>query len=49
MALRDEGLQALRHEQRGVLLNAIAGSHSMRGDAEQALAYLFAAACATRQ
>lgn len=43
MALHDEGLQALRHEQRGVLLNAIAGSHSMRGDAEQALAYLFAA------
>ncbi len=43
MRLRDEGLQLLRHEQRGVLLNAIAGSFSAVGDAEQAFAYMYSA------
>jgi tetratricopeptide (TPR) repeat protein len=41
--LRDEGLRVLRHEQRGVLLNAIAGSHSALGDSEQAFAHMVSA------
>jgi diguanylate cyclase (GGDEF)-like protein len=41
--LRDEGLRVLRHEQRGVLLNAIAGSHSAVGDSEQAFAHMVSA------
>ena len=43
MQLRDEGLQLLRHEQRGVLLNAIAGSYSVAGNSEQAFAYMYSA------
>jgi diguanylate cyclase (GGDEF)-like protein len=41
--LRDEGLHRLRHEQRSVLLNAIAGTHSVLGDSEQAFAYMASA------
>ncbi len=48
MRLREEGMQLLRHEQRGVLLNAIAGSYSMAGDAEQAFAYMYSALRDTR-
>lgn len=43
LPLRDEGLQVLRHEQRGVLLNTIAGCYSARGDSEQAFAYMYQA------
>ena len=43
MQLRDEGLQLLRHEQRGVLLNAIAGSYSVAGQSDQAFAYMYSA------
>jgi diguanylate cyclase (GGDEF)-like protein len=43
LPLRDEGLRVLRHEQRGVLLNAIAGCYSARGDSAQAFAYMFEA------
>lgn len=39
-ALRDEGLLRLRHEQLGVLLNALAGCHSSRGESEQAFAFM---------
>ena len=41
--LRDEGLRVLRHEQRSVLLNAIAGTHSVLGDSEQAFAHMVSA------
>jgi diguanylate cyclase (GGDEF)-like protein len=43
LPLRDEGLRVLRHEQRGVLLNTIAGCFSARGDSTQAFAYMFEA------
>ncbi len=43
MPLRDEGLQCLRAEQRGVLLNAIAGCWSALGDSAQAFAYMYQA------
>jgi len=43
LPLRDEGLRVLRHEQRGVLLNAIAGCYSAQGDSAQAFAYMFEA------
>ncbi|MFZ5550238.1 MAG: diguanylate cyclase [Pseudomonadota bacterium] len=43
LPLRDEGMKVLRHEQRGVLLNAIAGCYSARGDSAQAFAYMFEA------
>ena len=39
LPLRDEGLQVLRHEQRGVLVNTIAGCYSAQGDSERAFAY----------
>lgn len=48
LQLKETGLQLLRHEQRGVLLNAIAGSYSVAGDAEQAFAYMYAALRETR-
>jgi two-component system, cell cycle response regulator len=48
LQLRDEGVQVLRHEQRGVLLNALAGSYSVVGDSEQAFAYMFSALRDTR-
>lgn len=43
LPLRDEGLQVLKHEQRGVLLNTIAGCYSVIGDSEQAFAYMYQA------
>ena len=43
LALRDEGLRVLRDDQRGVLLNTIAGCYSARGESEQAFAYLYQA------
>ncbi|MDE2612152.1 MAG: diguanylate cyclase [Burkholderiales bacterium] len=41
--LRDEGLAVLRRDQRGMMLNAIAGCHSAQGDSERAFAYLYEA------
>ncbi len=43
LPLRDEGVQVLRHEQRGVLLNTIAGCYSALGDSAQAFAHMFEA------
>lgn len=43
LALRDEGMQVLRHDQRGVLLNTIAGCYSARNQSEQAFAYMYQA------
>jgi diguanylate cyclase (GGDEF)-like protein len=43
LPLRDEGLRLLRHEQRGVLLNAIAGCYSAQGRSEEAFAYMYEA------
>jgi diguanylate cyclase (GGDEF)-like protein len=43
LPLRDEGLLVLRHEQRGVLLNTIAGCYSAQGHSEQAFAYMYQA------
>lgn len=43
LPLRDEGVRLLKHEQRGVLLNAIAGCHSAQGRSEQAFAYMYEA------
>jgi two-component system, cell cycle response regulator len=43
LPVRDEGARALRHEQRGVLLNTIAGCYSALGDSAQAFAYMFEA------
>jgi two-component system, cell cycle response regulator len=43
LPLRDEGVRVLRHEQRAVLLNAVAGAYSAYGDSAQAFAYMFEA------
>ncbi|HEX6244358.1 MAG TPA: tetratricopeptide repeat protein, partial [Polyangiales bacterium] len=43
LPLREEGLQVLRHEQRGVMLNTIAGCYSAQGRSEQAFAYMYQA------
>jgi diguanylate cyclase (GGDEF)-like protein len=43
LPLRDEGLRVLRHEQRGVLLNTIAGCWSAQGRSDLAFAYMFEA------
>ncbi len=43
LPLRDEGLQVLRHEQRGVLLNTIAGGYSAQGRSDRAFAYMYEA------
>lgn len=43
LPLRDEGVKVLRHEQRGVLLNTIAGCYSAQGDSARAFAYMFEA------
>jgi diguanylate cyclase (GGDEF)-like protein len=43
LALRDEGLATLRHDQRGFLLNTIAGCYSARNQSEQAFAYMYQA------
>ena len=48
LALRDEGLQVLRNDQRGVLLNTIAGCYSARNESEQAFAYMYQALRETR-
>ena len=43
LALRDEGLRVLRPDQRGILLNTIAGCYSALGKSEEAFAYMFQA------
>jgi diguanylate cyclase (GGDEF)-like protein len=43
LALRDEGLARLHHEQRGLLLNTIAGCYSTLGQSERAFAYMYEA------
>jgi len=43
LALRDEGLQVLKRDQRGILLNTIAGCFSAQGHSEQAFAYMYQA------
>lgn len=43
LPLRDEGLRLLKHNQLGVLLNAIAGCHSVLGRSEEAFAYMYEA------
>ena len=43
LPLRDEGLRVLKNEQRGLLLNAIAGCYSVAGDSERAFAYMYQA------
>ena len=43
LPLRDEGVRVLRHDQRGVLLNTIAGCYSALGDSAQAFAHMFEA------
>ena len=43
LPLREEGLRVLRHEQRGVMLNTIAGCYSAQGRSEQAFAYMYQA------
>jgi diguanylate cyclase (GGDEF)-like protein len=43
LPLRDEGVRVLRDEQRGVLLNTIAGCYSAFGDSAQAFAYMYEA------
>jgi len=43
LALRDEGLAVLRDEQRGLLLNTVAGCYSARNEPEQAFAYMYQA------
>ena len=43
LPLRDEGLRLLKNEQRGVLLNAIAGCYSAQGRSAEAFAYMYEA------
>ena len=43
LPLRGEGLRILRQEERGMLLNTIAGSYSTAGQSAEAFAYLFQA------
>ncbi len=43
LPLRDEGLRVLKHDERGMLLNTIAGCHSELGDSQQAFAYMYQA------
>ncbi|MCD0420595.1 GGDEF domain-containing protein [Rubrivivax sp. JA1024] len=43
LSLRGEGLRVLRGEQRGVLLNAIAGCYSAQGRSDLAFAYMYEA------
>lgn len=40
LPLRDEGLRVLHHQDRALLLNAIAGCYSSLGQSEQAIAYM---------
>lgn len=43
LALRDEGLQVLQRDSRGILLNTIAGCYSAQAQSEQAFAYMYEA------
>jgi two-component system, cell cycle response regulator len=43
LKLREAGLRVLKHEQRAVLLNSIAGCYSAYGDSGQAFAYMYEA------
>ncbi|MEK8033331.1 GGDEF domain-containing protein [Ideonella sp. DXS29W] len=43
LSLRDRGVHVLKHEQLGVLLNAVAGCYSAQGNSAQAFAYMFEA------
>lgn len=43
LPLRDEGLKVLRGDQRGVLLNTIAGGYSAQGRSDRAFAYMYEA------
>jgi diguanylate cyclase (GGDEF)-like protein len=43
MPLRDEGLHVLKQEERGMLLNGIAGCYSTLGESAQAFAYMYQA------
>ncbi len=43
LPLRGEGLRVLRHDERGILLNTIAGCYSAQGQSEQAFAYMYQA------
>jgi diguanylate cyclase (GGDEF)-like protein len=43
LALRDEGLALLRQEERGMLLNVIAGGYSALGASDDAFAYMYQA------
>ena len=43
LLLRDEGLSVLKHHQRGILLNTIAGCYSAQGQSEKAFAYMYQA------
>jgi diguanylate cyclase (GGDEF)-like protein len=43
LPLRDEGLQLLKHDERGMLLNTIAGCFSELGQPQQAFAYMYQA------
>jgi diguanylate cyclase (GGDEF)-like protein len=43
LTLRDQGLAVLRDDQRGLLLNTIAGCYSARNEPEQAFAYMYRA------
>jgi two-component system, cell cycle response regulator len=43
LPLRDRGVHVLKHEQLGVLLNAVAGCYSAQGNSAQAFAYMFEA------
>jgi diguanylate cyclase (GGDEF)-like protein len=43
LPLRDEGLRVLQHDERGMLLNTIAGCYSELGDSKQAFAYMYQA------
>ncbi len=43
LAVRDEGLALLKDDQRGVLLNTIAGCYSAQGRSDQAFAYMYQA------
>ncbi|HYN62944.1 MAG TPA: diguanylate cyclase, partial [Rubrivivax sp.] len=43
LPLRDEGLRILKHDERGMLLNTIAGCYSELGQSQQAFAYIYQA------
>lgn len=43
LPLREPGLRLLKHEDRGMLLNNIAGCHSTLGESAQAFAYMYQA------